>query len=187
MTIYRDAGQAIARIMSIETIDGTAKAQWQDQYESGWPELREKGSGLSSSERLAQDSMTRAALHRGLPAVCWHALQARYSINDLEVRESIHWLAPRVVSPAHHLFKMKCVSAWAIPKKRGTDGAKTSRRGLPESFYELHTWDSSGTPEGTLRRWRAVTKHWLDDRVAEAFDKSTQILYAEGVLITDAA
>lgn len=187
MSVYRDVAQAIARIMSIETIDGTAKALWQDQYQSGWPELREKGSGLSSGERLAQDSMTRAALHRALPEVYWHVLTARFSINDHEVIESIRWLVPRVESPAHHLFKMKCVTAWAIPKKRGTDGAKTSRRGLPAHFYELHTWDSNGTPEGTLRRWRAVTKNWLDDQVADAFSHANAILQNEGVIIQNSA
>lgn len=187
MSVYRDVGQAVARVFSIETVDGTAKALWQDQYQSGWPELREKGSGLSSGERLAQDSMTRAALHRELPEICWHVLTAKFSINDHEVGESIRWLVPRIVSPAHHLFKMKCVSAWAIPKKRGTEGAKTSRRGLPESFYELHAWDSNGTPEGTLRRWRAVTKNWLDDQVADAFNRANVILHSEGVLIIDAA
>lgn len=186
MTVYRDTAQALARVMSIETIDGTAIAMWQKQYQAGWPELRGKGSGLSSSERLTQDCMTHALLRRELPAVAWHALVAGFSINDLEVAESVRWLVPRVVSPAHTMFKMKCVTAWARPKRRGTTGHKTSTR-LPDGFYDLHTWDSSGTPEGTLRRWRAVTKGWLDDRVSEGFAASGQILLRQGLLMTNAA
>ncbi len=189
MTVYRDTAQAIARVMSIETIDGTAKSSWQEQYESGWPELRERGCGLSRTERLTQDCVTRKILHEGLgrQSVMWHALVAKYSINDHEVCESVRWLVPRIESPAHHLFKMKCCAAWAIPRKRGTDGAKTSRRGLPEAFYELHTWDSNGTPDSTLRRWRSITKGWLDDRVDDAFDRSAHLLACRGLLIQGAA
>lgn len=186
MTVYRDAAQAIARVMSIETIDGTAIAEWQKHYQSGWPELRGKGCGLTSSERLAQDSMTRALLHRELRPVVWHALVAGFSINDLEVAESVRWLAPRIESPAHHLFRLKCTTAWARPKKRGTTGQKTSTS-LPDAFYELHTWDNNGTPEGTLRRWRAVTKRWLDDRVAEGFQEVGQILNHRELFCTSAA
>lgn len=187
MTVYRDAGQAIARIMSIETIDGTKKGGWQAQYQSGWPELRGKGCGLTDMERLAQDSMTRAAVHRDIQAACWHVLVAKFSVNDNEVRDSIMWLVSRVESPAHHLFKMKCVTAWAIPRRRGADDAKTSRKGFPAAFYELHSWDNNGTPEGTLRRWRAVTKNWLEDRVSDAFKAVEVVLQNEGVLISHAA
>ena len=186
MTVYRDVGQAIARVMSIETIDGTAIALWQKQYQAGWPELRLKGCGLTSSERLTQDCMTHALLRRELPEVAWHVLVARFSINNREVGESIMWLVPRVVSPAHHLFKTKCVAAWARPKRRGTTGQKTSTS-LPDGFYDLHTWDSNGTPESTLRRWRAVTKGWLDDRVEEAFGAANQVLNGSGLIITNAA
>lgn len=186
MTVYRDAAQAIARVMSIETIDGTAIAEWQKHYQAGWPELRGKGCGLTSSERLAQDSMTRALLHRELRPVVWHALVAGFSINDMEVAESVRWLAPRIESPAHHLFRLKCTTAWARPKKRGTTGQKTSTS-LPDAFYELHTWDNNGTPEGTLRRWRAVTKRWLDDRVADGFQDVGQILNHRELFCTSAA
>lgn len=186
MTVYRDTAQAIARVMSIETIDGTAIAEWQKQYQAGWPELRAKGCGLTSSERLTQDCMTHALLRRELPPLAWHALVAGFSINDLEVAESIRWLVPRVESPAHHLFKMKCVTAWARPKKRGTTGHKTSTS-LPDGFYDLHTWDSNGTPESTLRRWRVITKNWLDDRVSEGFVSAAQILARDGLLIQGAA
>lgn len=175
MTVYRDVGHVIARVMSIETIDGTKKAGWQQRYQAGFPEARSGGEGLSEQERLTQDSMTRAALRRELPAMAWNVLVAKYSINDVEVAAAIHWLIPRVVCPAHHLFRMKCVTAWAIPRR------------MPEGFYVLHTWDADGTPEGTLRRWRSVMKRWLEARVSEAFAIAEPILVDRGLIQAEAA
>lgn len=176
MGIYRDTGHVIARIMSVETIDGTAKAGWQQRYQAGFPESRQGGeAGLSEAERLTQDCMTRAALHRELPELAWQVLVAKYSINDAEVARAVHWIIPRVECPAHHLFKLKCVTAWAIPRR------------LPAAFYLLHTWDADGTPEGTLRRWRAVMKRWLEDRVSDAFVLAEPILAERGLIESEAA
>ena len=80
MSIYRDAGHCIARCMSIETNDGTAKSGWQMKYQSGFPEERGSGSGLSAEERLTQDAMTRHLLHRvplvGVPRAVLDARRA---------------------------------------------------------------------------------------------------------------
>jgi hypothetical protein len=175
MSVYRDAAHAISRIMSIETIDSTKGAGWQKRYQAGFPESRSGGEGLTPEERLTQDSMTRAALHGALTAMAWQVLVAKYSVNDIEVRDAVQWLIPRVQCPAHHLFKMKCVTAWAIPRR------------MPAGFYVLHTWDADGTPEGTLRRWRAVTKRWLEDRVDEAFAQAELVLVEQGVIQSAAA
>lgn len=185
MTVYRDVGVAIARVMSIEANDGTAKQQWQRMRLAGFPEEppQRMGEALSPEERMAQDSMVRARLHRELSDLQWHALVAKYSINDKEVAESVKWLVSRVVSPAHHLFKMKCVVAWAIPKKRGAkDGGKTSRQGLPDSFYDVSSWDADGTPDRTLRHWRTVTVRWLESQVSAGFDAALPILEEAGLV-----
>lgn len=188
--IYRDAEHAIARIMSIEAIDGTQKADWQRRYEAGYQEEPRAANPcpLSASERLAQDAMTRAMIHRELKPEQWNALVARYSINDREVVQAVQWLAPRAATPAHHLFRMKCVTAWAIPPKRGAkDGVKTSRNGLPDAFYELHTWDNDGTPEGTLRRWKSITRRWLEDLVTEGIKAAMPLLKEDQLLFDEAA
>lgn len=175
MGIYRDVGHVIARVMSIDTIDGTKKAAWQQQYQSGFPESRHGGEGLSEQERLTQDSMTRAALHRELPELAWQVLVAKYSINDVEVIRAVHWLVPRVACPAHHLFRMKCVTAWAIPRR------------LPDAFYQLQTWDADGTPEGTLRRWRSTMRQWLEAQVSDAFRQAGPVLEFRGLIDREAA
>lgn len=170
MGVYRDVGHVIARVMSIDTIDGTQTAEWQRRYQAGFPESRSGGEGMNERERLTQDSMTRAALHRELSDLAWHVLVAKYSINDVEVAQAVHWLVPRVACPAHHLFRMKCVTAWAIPRR------------LPEAFYQLHTWDADGTPERTLRRWRQDAKKWLEEQVNAAFCAATPLLEERGLI-----
>lgn len=186
--IYRDAEHAIARIMSIETIDGTQKADWQRRYEAGYQEEPPAANPcpLTASERLAQDAMTRAMLHRELKPEHWSVLVAKYSINQKEVAEAVHYLVPRAVTPAHYLFRIKCVAAWAIPQKRGQQGIKRSS-GLPDAFYEINSWDTDGTPESTLRRWRQVTLRWLEDMVSGAIREANGVLLENGMLMEIAA
>lgn len=177
MSVYRNAGHCIARCMSIEANDGTVKSGWQMKYKPpGWPEeAATAGSGLTPSDRLTQDAMTRQMLHRELSDQQWHAIVAKYSINDREVADSVRWLIPRVTSPAHHMFVTKAVTAWAVPRR------------LPEGFYVLHNWDNDGTPERTLRRWRGTVNRWLSDRVDEAHKRVEILLKESGLLIDEAA
>ena len=120
MTVYKDAGHCIGRVMSIEMHDGTAKAPWQRKYQAGFEGVIQEqiGDGLSPEERTTQDAMTRSMLKRMLPEVQWQALVAKFSINENEVRDAAAYLTPRVVTPAHHLFRTKCVMAWIVPERR---------------------------------------------------------------------
>lgn len=54
---------------------------------------------------------------------------------------------------------------------------------LPDSFYDMNTWDLDGAPESTRRRWRAGIVETLDDMVSEALAQAELILRAEGVLL----
>jgi len=176
MTVYRDAAHCISRVMSIEIHDGTKKASWQRMYKASYDDElpgQSGGDDLSPEERLTQDSMTRATLKRSLTEVQWQALVGKYSINQNEVKEAAAFLTPRVVSPAHYLFKTKCVIAWMVPERRN---------GLPASFYVLHSWDADGTPDRTLRRWRSITKRWLDDQVSAAHLAVETLLEERGLL-----
>lgn len=190
MTIYRDAGHCISRIMSIEARDGTKKSGWQQRYRAGYqdgPPPGLQGEELTPEEQLAQDAITRRIVHRVLAPEQWYALMAKYSINEREAEEAILWLIPRVRTPAHHLFRMKAVTAWAIPLKSGAAGRKTSRRGLPADFYVLSTWDSDGLPERTLRNWRQGINRWLEDQVSAGHKSVGVVLEEAKLLITEAA
>lgn len=185
MTVYRDAAHCIARVMSIETNDGTTKSGWQMKYQApGWPETRKAGSGLSDEERLTQDSMTRALLHRELSAAQWHSLVARRSINDMEVAQSIHWLAANATTPASNTFRMKAVTAWVLPKR---SQSQKSTRSLPDEFYLISSWDEEGRPEGTLRRWKSITDKWLNSQINDAHNEVERLLQDNGLKIDEAA
>jgi len=46
----------------------------------------------------------------------------------------------------------------------------------------LHSWDADGTPNRTLRRWRSITKRWLDDQVTAAHLAVEVLLEERGLL-----
>ncbi|MBH3404475.1 hypothetical protein I5P86_05360 [Pseudomonas glycinae] len=58
---------------------------------------------------------------------------------------------------------------------------------LKDSFYDMNTWDSDGTPESTRRRWRQDIGKAADDLVNEALAHAADILEGEGLLIERAA
>lgn len=53
---------------------------------------------------------------------------------------------------------------------------------LPDSFYDMNSWDTDGTPDSTRRRWRADITTKLDEMVSEALDAAQELLQMEGVL-----
>ena len=58
---------------------------------------------------------------------------------------------------------------------------------LPDSFYDMNTWDLDATPESTRRRWRAEINEKLDGLVDDALADVKVILEAEGLLMKEAA
>ena len=58
---------------------------------------------------------------------------------------------------------------------------------LKDSFYDMNTWESDGTPESTRRRWRQSINQAADDLVNEALAHAGDILEQEGLLIEQAA
>lgn len=58
---------------------------------------------------------------------------------------------------------------------------------LPDSFYDMNTWDIDATPESTRRRWRAEINEKLDGLVDDALADVKVILEAEGLLMKEAA
>lgn len=58
---------------------------------------------------------------------------------------------------------------------------------LPDSFYDMNTWDLDAAPESTRRRWRADIHDKLNGMVNEALAQVQLILEAEGLLLSHAA
>ncbi|QOE09537.1 hypothetical protein IE322_05600 [Pseudomonas asiatica] len=58
---------------------------------------------------------------------------------------------------------------------------------LPDSFYDMNTWDLDATPESTRRRWRLDINEKLDGMIDDALAEVRVILEAEGLLLREAA
>lgn len=58
---------------------------------------------------------------------------------------------------------------------------------LPDSFYDMNTWDLDATPESTRRRWRLEINEKLDGMVDDALAGVKIILEAEDLLMKEAA
>jgi hypothetical protein len=58
---------------------------------------------------------------------------------------------------------------------------------LPDSFYDMNTWDLEANSEPTRYRWRAGIKEKLDGMINDALTEVRTILHAEGLLDRDAA
>ena len=58
---------------------------------------------------------------------------------------------------------------------------------LPDSFYDMNTWDTDATPESTRRRWRLEINEKLDGMIDDALTAVRMILEAEGLLTNEAA
>lgn len=67
-------------------------------------------------------------------------------------------------------------------EKRRIEGLQSDLIVLPDSFYDMSTWDLDGTPESTRRRWRAGIYEKLDGLLQDALASTEDILNAEGVL-----
>lgn len=58
---------------------------------------------------------------------------------------------------------------------------------LPDSFYDMNTWDLDATPESTRYRWRDGIKEKLNGMINDALAEVRVILEVEGLLLKEAA
>ena len=144
LAIYRDEQHAIVRAMSLDAITTCKPAQWQQQYSSGYvEELTKKHSeieSLSANDRLTQDSMTRARIHRNTSQSAFYAVVAKYGADEQERANAINELVRVVVCDGvSDDFKRLIIWTWAsISIKRGfieriVDMCDLSRRTI---FYK---------------------------------------------------
>lgn len=177
MTVYRNAGHCIARIMSIETNTCTPQSAWQRRYQSGFPETVEGTSGLTQEERLTQDSMTRSLVRRQLSVQHWHALIAKYSINQGEVNWSCDWLGGWLCRQLGDRYSRQfiemAVYTWANPAKRNPEAER-------QGVYDPARWDDGIGQSTAYERRRAVQKE-LGGLIDEAHATVTALLVLHGL------
>ena len=123
--VYRNEQHAIIRAMAVDSIPSCKPAQWQKQYSSGYvEELTKKHSeieSLSANDRLTQDSMTRARIHRNTSQSAFYAVVAKYGADEQERANAVNELVRVVVCEGvSDDFKRLIIWAWAsISVKRG--------------------------------------------------------------------
>ena len=137
--VYRNEQHAIIRAMSVDSISTCKPAQWQQQYSSGYVEdLTKKHSDLERltlTERLTQDAMTRARIHRVASKGGFYAMVAKYGADEQERANAVNELVRVVVCEGvSDDFKRLIIWTWAsISIKRGfieriVDMCEQSRR-----------------------------------------------------------
>ena len=125
LAIYRNEQHAIIRAMAVDAISTCKPAQWQKQYSSGYVEdLTKKHSDLerlTATERLTQDCMTRARIHRVASKGGFYAMVAKYGVDEQERANAVNELVRVVVCEGvSDDFKRLIIWTWAsISIKRG--------------------------------------------------------------------
>ena len=123
--VYRNEQHAIIRAMAVDSIPSCKHAQWQTQYSSGYVEdLTKKHSeieSLSANDRLTQDSMTRARIHRNTSQSAFYAVVAKYGADEQERANAVNELVKAVVCEGvSDDFKRLIIWTWAsVSVKRG--------------------------------------------------------------------
>jgi len=124
LAIYRNEQHAIIRAMSVDSISTCKPAQWQQQYSSGYVEdltkLHSDLERLTLTERLTQDYMTRARIHRVASKGGFYAMVAKYGADEQERAMAVNELVKLIDCDASSDFKRLIIWTWASIKiKRG--------------------------------------------------------------------
>ncbi len=124
LAIYRNEQHAIIRAMSVDSISTCKPQSWQKQYSSGYVEDLTKRHNnlerLNKMERLAQDCMTRARIHRVASKGGFYAMVAKYGADEQERANAVNELVKLIDCDASSDFKRLIIWTWASIKiKRG--------------------------------------------------------------------
>jgi len=124
LAIYRNEQHAIIRAMAVDAISTCKPAQWQQQYRSGYVEDLTKRHNdleqLTATERLTQDFMTRARIHRVTSKGGFFAMVAKYGADEQERAMAVNELVHLIDCDASSDFKRLIIWTWASVKiKKG--------------------------------------------------------------------
>ena len=191
--IYSSVLAAVVSALAAEAIDNTSKQAWQKLYVPGSDDGHDLSTLSGSVERgeisrMDADCWVFARLHSQLKPRHWDVLVAKFSTHRGRKVQSIGRLHPLVASHAPKLFVISAVTAWAIPKLKGTDGKRsTDMIVLPSEFYDINRWDPEARPERTRRRWKKGVEDVLEGMVDEALFAAGDLLQHEGLALKNAA
>lgn len=94
--IYRDEQHAAIRAVSVDAVSTAKPAGWQQQHRSGFVEeltkRKEEAERLDAFDRLTQDRMTRALIHRTVSRGSFYALVAKYGADERERAKAVNAL-----------------------------------------------------------------------------------------------
>lgn len=164
LAIYRDEQHAVIRAMTIDAITSCKPAQWQQQYSSGYVEdLTAKHSDLerlTMTERLTQDAMTRAKIHRAVSKGSFLAIVAKYSADENERAVAINELAAMLESKATAKVRAIIIWMWACIAIRkgvteqiantGEQSRITFYRRRREIFEQLNNWERQAVSDASI-------------------------------------
>ena len=155
LAIYRNEQHAIIRAMAVDAISTCKPAQWQKQYSSGYVEdLTKKHSDLerlTATERLTQDCMTRARIHRVASKGGFYAMVAKYGADEQERANAVNELVKLCDIKCTEEGKRLLIWLWAVEGKQ--------RRGIIEQVMDFFNQVSRST---FFRRKKEIFI-WLDD------------------------
>lgn len=173
MTIYRDEQHAAIRACAVDSLGQPVPAKWQADYRSGFVEELTKRpaddlESLTMDEKMIQDCMTRAAIHRRVTRGAFYALVAKYSADEGERTEAVRHLLSLVRVDAPERFKLAVIWAWC---------SLAHHRGLIEQINRLGEQSRM-----TLYRKRKKITDALNEFEKSALTDSSVILGERGLI-----
>ena len=129
---YRNEQHAAIRAVSVDSISTCKPSGWQQQHSSGYIEeltkRKEEVEHLAPFDRLTQDCMTRALVHRTVTRGSFYALVAKYGADEQERADAVNELVKLVSVQAGDDFKRMMIWTWAsVAVKRGVVGKIVDR------------------------------------------------------------
>lgn len=181
--IYSSVVSAVVRAMAADVMGSVAQC-WRDPREPRAP--MRAGEILGAEEALLYDAMVHARLHAKLSRQHWRALVAKYSTNVECKHSAILEMSQSIASPAPARFRQAAIVTWAIPRRAGVEGKRSSGV-LPQGWYCMDNWCDEPAPIKTQERWRRDIRRACDDEVNRALECAQEVLDAEGLIRASAA
>lgn len=144
------------------------------------------GEILGAEEALLYDVIIHARLHARLSHQHWRALLAKYSTHVERKHGAILELSRCIASPAPERFRHAAIVTWAIPRRAGVEGKRSSGV-LPQGWYCMDNWCDEPTPIKTQERWRRDIRRACEDEVNRALECAQEVLDEEGLIRANAA